>query len=594
VRNIFPLGSSGLGDAELVSAARTGDADAYAELTTRHLDSARRLAGQLVSADRVDGLVEEAFAKVLLVLKRGDGPDLAFRPYLLTAVRRLHVDHKPAAATAEAPETPEDAAAARAFSSLPEPWRMVLWHTEVEGESPAQVAALLGEQPESVPALVTRAREGMRIALITRHDQVTDKECEWTRHNLGAFVRQVSFDRDTARVERHLGTCERCAAICAELTEGNTDIRGVLAPLVLGSAAAAYLAGSRNSAAAARPVVGVRARRRRGAAVVGGVSAVVAGAVGGFRGAAPATAAAPARVTGSVGDRLGRAKDFVTDRSAATAVAGVAAIAVVAGGIFVVGQTMDGPLEASAEAPLGVVLDDTTSAPTDDANGDPLDRLGDPASTELSQDASDDPSSSESASDDPSDGLSDDPSDPSDPTDPSNGPTGPTGPGRPGDNDPTKPPGHEPSHEPSHPTQPPTQQPSNPTQPPTQEPTQPTQPPTQAPTPPTDMSVSASSSDLLGLLWGIDVRVSGLTPGGSATLVVRSSGGGSTGLTMDGRCSRVSGGGASCRVSNTPASYHFNAQALVGRSNTLTFTVYPDGDSDANTGDNSTSVTIRP
>ena len=31
----------------------------------------------------------EAFAKVLPVLLRGDGPDMAFRPYLLTAVRRL-------------------------------------------------------------------------------------------------------------------------------------------------------------------------------------------------------------------------------------------------------------------------------------------------------------------------------------------------------------------------------------------------------------------------------------------------------------------------------------------------------------------------
>ncbi len=126
MRNIFPLGSGGLGDAELVSAARTGDAPAYAELSARHVDAARRLARQLVPSDAVDGLVEEAFAKVRLVLQRGDGPDLAFRPYLLTAVRRLHVDHTPIAAP-EVAEAREDAAAARAFSSLPEPWRMVLW-----------------------------------------------------------------------------------------------------------------------------------------------------------------------------------------------------------------------------------------------------------------------------------------------------------------------------------------------------------------------------------------------------------------------------------------------------------------------------------
>jgi hypothetical protein len=33
---------------------------------------------------------------------------------------------------------------------------------------------------------------------------------------------------------------------------------------------------------------------------------------------------------------------------------------------------------------------------------------------------------------------------------------------------------------------------------------------------------------------------------------------------------------------------------VLGGPNTITFSVYPDGDSDANTSDNSTSVTIRP
>ena len=80
------------GDAELISAVRGGDVDAYGELFSRHVDAARRLARQLVSAGDADDLVSEAFAKVLSVLQRGGGPDLAFRAYLLTAVRRLHVD----------------------------------------------------------------------------------------------------------------------------------------------------------------------------------------------------------------------------------------------------------------------------------------------------------------------------------------------------------------------------------------------------------------------------------------------------------------------------------------------------------------------
>src|SRR6059058_2646777 len=80
----------GPGDAELIAAVRGGDVDAYGELFARHVDSARRLARQIAGPSDADDLVSDAFTKVLLVLQRGGGPDLAFRAYLLTAVRRLH------------------------------------------------------------------------------------------------------------------------------------------------------------------------------------------------------------------------------------------------------------------------------------------------------------------------------------------------------------------------------------------------------------------------------------------------------------------------------------------------------------------------
>ena len=43
---------------------------------------------------------------------------------------------------------------------------MVLWHTEVEGQRPAEVAPLLGMSPNSVSALAYRAREGLRQAFV--------------------------------------------------------------------------------------------------------------------------------------------------------------------------------------------------------------------------------------------------------------------------------------------------------------------------------------------------------------------------------------------------------------------------------------------
>ena len=125
------------GDAELISAVRDGDLDAYGTLFERHVAAARRLARQLVAAGDVDDLVSEAFAKVLAVLQRGGGPDLAFRAYLLTSLRRLHVDRLRAGArltttddlTPYDPGVPfedtavagfDNAAAAKAFASLPE------------------------------------------------------------------------------------------------------------------------------------------------------------------------------------------------------------------------------------------------------------------------------------------------------------------------------------------------------------------------------------------------------------------------------------------------------------------------------------------
>lgn len=246
-------------DAELISAVRAGDVEAYGVLFGRHVDAARRLARQLVSAGDVDDLVSEAFAKVLGVLQRGGGPDLAFRAYLLTSVRRLHVDKLRAGARLQTTDdmTPFDpgvpfedtavsgfdnATAAKAFAQLPERWQQVLWHTEVEGQKPADIAPLLGMSANSVSALAYRAREGLRQAFISMHAQdAADDLCATTRANLGAYIRNGISKRDAAKVEAHLGDCRECTAIYLELTEVNHNIGALIAPIVLGSAAAAYL-----------------------------------------------------------------------------------------------------------------------------------------------------------------------------------------------------------------------------------------------------------------------------------------------------------------------------------------------------------------
>jgi RNA polymerase sigma factor (sigma-70 family) len=248
-----------LSDAELISAVRGGDVSAYGDLFARHREAATRLARQLVSTSDADDLVSEAFAKVLNVLLAGGGPDVAFRAYLLTAVRRLHVDKIRATNRAMPTDdlTPYDqgepfndtvlagfegGAAARAYASLPERWQLVLWHLEVEGQKPAEVAPLLGMTPNSVSALAYRAREGLRQAYLQMHSaDISDADCQWVHDRLGAYVRKGLSRRDAAKVEEHLRTCRKCTALFLELSEVNSSMAGVIGPIVLGTATMGYL-----------------------------------------------------------------------------------------------------------------------------------------------------------------------------------------------------------------------------------------------------------------------------------------------------------------------------------------------------------------
>ena len=70
-----------------------GDAVAYDTLYRRHVTAAHGLARQLVrNRAEADDVVAETYAKILELRHRGGGPDDAFRPYLLTAVRRAAYD----------------------------------------------------------------------------------------------------------------------------------------------------------------------------------------------------------------------------------------------------------------------------------------------------------------------------------------------------------------------------------------------------------------------------------------------------------------------------------------------------------------------
>ncbi|WP_196279421.1 sigma-70 family RNA polymerase sigma factor [Catellatospora vulcania] len=250
-------------DPQLISLVRGGDTDAYGLLYERHLESARRLA-RVLSSDHADAddLIADTFAKVLAVLRNGGGPDTAFRAYLLTTMRHTRYDRARRERrleltddltryeTAEPVDDPtisrlETSYAARAFNRLPERWRAVLWHTEVEGESPSQVAPLLGLTPNGVAALAYRARERLRQMYLQEHIALTgNPRCHWTGSHLAGYVRAALAKRDRGKVDEHLSGCSECRRLHRELTEENAGLRSVIAPLLLGAAAPAYLAGA--------------------------------------------------------------------------------------------------------------------------------------------------------------------------------------------------------------------------------------------------------------------------------------------------------------------------------------------------------------
>ena len=313
-----PLPSPERNDADLIAATRRGDTTAYGVLYERHVHSAQRLASILASdRSEADDLVSETFAKVLSALGQGKGPDLAFRAYLLTTLRNtfyqrtrrdkkvqftddmLRHDHGEAFVD-PAIDGQERRYIARAFRRLPQRWQVVLWHTEVEGESPATVATLLGLSPNGVSALAYRARERLRQMYLQEHiNDSPAAACRWTSERLGAHVRGGLSVRDTEKVDQHLDECAGCKILLLELTEVNSGMRGVLAPVLLGLAAPAYLGVSTAKGTAigawfagiatgavdlgARAVAWVRGVLQspagRSWATVGGATAVVAGVI---------------------------------------------------------------------------------------------------------------------------------------------------------------------------------------------------------------------------------------------------------------------------------------------------------------------------
>ena len=284
-------------DTELVSRMRGGDNGAYGELYRRHAHAVRRYARHCcLDPATADDLTDEVFARMLLAVRGGAGPDTAVRTHLLSTVRGvaavwgrtagwdlLAEDFAVFAVAAEssgsgdafeseahvrAMRKAERSTAVRAFRGLPERWQTVLWHTVVEGESPQKVAPLLGLTADAAAALAQRAREGLQQAYLQEHihrARTADDDCARHAGRLGTYARGSLRMRTGRGLHRHLERCADCRSVAQGARDVCERLRILLPLAVVGWGAAVYCAAAPAPAAVSAAAVTAVSVGRAGA-----------------------------------------------------------------------------------------------------------------------------------------------------------------------------------------------------------------------------------------------------------------------------------------------------------------------------------------
>ncbi len=225
-------------DQQLIARLRAGADAAFTDLFELHAPAVRRVAlGIATDRSQAEDITAETFFRVLRALKRGSGPKDSVRAYLLTVARRVAWEWR--CAERDVPVTDDELTSragysehsatltaeytliTRAFSSLPERWRSVLWRAEVEGEQPAVIASHFGLSANAAAALARRARRGLRAAYLQAHLAITAGEpgCRAVLGKLGGYTAGSVTGAQARRISAHLGRCAECRSTHDELRD---------------------------------------------------------------------------------------------------------------------------------------------------------------------------------------------------------------------------------------------------------------------------------------------------------------------------------------------------------------------------------------
>ena len=392
---------SAMPDAQLLEQARDGDDAAFATLWHRHLPAAYAAAIRFRGRVAAEDLVAEASARVLRLVRQGQGPAQNFRAYFVSTVRSVGVDAVRGSITVVSTPSedldllpgqlpdPEKAAVGdvevdtelvrEAFHGLPDSDQELLWRTMVEGEAPRAVAPLLGVSANVVSARAMRARDALRTGYLDgwlqRHaPQHSGSECRWVHDHLSSYVRGKLTQRQQTRAVTHLDTCPVDARLAADLGRVHAGFRGFVAPLVLAAGAAsralghgpmAQLVGTHAASAGIGVSTAAGATATAASSATTATAVSVTSTVGGTASTATSAAMTTAVSTATATTATATTATATTAVTTATTTASAAAaafvpaavpIAAAAGGTAVLAGTTLGPPIATAVAGLVVGL----------------------------------------------------------------------------------------------------------------------------------------------------------------------------------------------------------------------------------------------
>ncbi|MDR0959348.1 MAG: sigma-70 family RNA polymerase sigma factor [Propionibacteriaceae bacterium] len=250
-----------LPDRELVERTRRGEDGAYAVLWKRHYAAAMTTARGVGGTLEPEELVIEAYTRIFDAIQRGKGPHEDFAPYLYASIRNTAKNWKQARREYVNSEMVEDAAPTlndeaavmgkldsetinRVFYAMDERSRAVLWYSEVEGLSPAEIAEKIGVNPRHTSVLLFRAKKSFQKLWIQAHVRFDPHLCQgehgWVLNHAGEYISETMSGRQQKRVDEHLEGCESCTETVNEARKAATMFGAALVPAVVGVGASQY------------------------------------------------------------------------------------------------------------------------------------------------------------------------------------------------------------------------------------------------------------------------------------------------------------------------------------------------------------------